>query len=380
MVCYRKNNKKIISIIEHKRMPMLKIKMIPRSEAISISQLYFEREKHGNNSIDHVCKASTSFQSVEMMLENLMIMLNQEHTYYHCDDYFNNNNYKIDHGKKKQLSKIINESCRWQICEWTYRVADYFHIDREIAYMSISYLDRFMTSHIPDRLTYKLAATTTLLLAVKVHCAQKIDFSGIILDLSRGEFGIDDISKMELVILQSLSWRINPPTPTSFLITFLTLGLLSSSSDQKFDFEGIQDFAIFFVELSVCDYYFVTKKQSIVAMAAILNGMEGLGLWTAPYTKVSRRFNNQIMSKFVSDICKFSRINHDCEAIVNARIKIWELYERSEEFSLQNKLKVVNTDTVSNKFGTNHRCTGIKKMTKQETPTMTILSPKSVLT
>jgi hypothetical protein len=67
----------------------------------------------------------------------------------------------------------------------------------------------------------KLAATTTLHLPLKLLYPYKLEDLGILSDLSRGEFDMQDSSKMEALIIHTLSWNFHLPTPIAFASIFL---------------------------------------------------------------------------------------------------------------------------------------------------------------
>ena len=377
--CFGKEEQKAVSSAPPKA-KMLKMTMIPRSEIMQ-AQNGNSPDSQDENIIYEVCSASQR----EVMLDTLNIMLMQETSHYSCDDYFyeNSKNEKIiklslPSKDGRGISKKVDISCREQICEWSYRVIDFFNIDREVVYISMSYLDRFLMTCTVDRHTYKLAATTALLLAIKVHHPRKINLSEIISDLSRGEFDMDDIGRMEIILLQSLSWRIHPPTPMNFVIRILMLNPFASKPIQEFDMEGVQDFAIFFVELSVCDYAFVKEKKSTVALAATLNAMEGLGLWSAP--RGFHRRSNRSVQRYVMDLCKLVNTTHDSELIIKSRTRLWNLYECSEEFAVHNEVgtEVMDAFTVPEKGRATISRSRDKRKKKSVMPSGRMSSPKSV--
>jgi len=143
---------------------------------------------------------------------------------------------------------------RRKICEWSYNVVDHFHLDREVVSLSLNYLDQYisiqrneiekkakgMSSRRIDRVlsdkidgrTFQLAATTSLYIAIKVHgehidrqvldSTQKLSIASFV-DLSRGQFSAEDIASMELQLLETLKWRVNPPTPVKFAAYLLRL-------------------------------------------------------------------------------------------------------------------------------------------------------------
>ena len=204
--------------------------------------------------------------------------------------------------------RVVDEFCREQICEWSYRVVDYFDINRDVVAISLSFLDRFMTTCVCDRRTYKLAATTALFLAVKVHDDShvQLSFLSVLANLSRGEFHEKHITEMERIMLKALGFRVHPPTAVAFINHFMLLppfSIAEQPQDQQqqqqqqypvscysspsADEENalcttlsrstsrhIFDMACFYTELAVMDYYFVTKEPSLVALAAILEAMD----------------------------------------------------------------------------------------------------------
>lgn len=233
--------------------------------------------------------------------------------------------------------KIVDSACRLKICEWCYRIVDFFNLDRETVFYTMSYLERFMLRQHMDRRTYKLAATTALLLAIKVHHPKKVSLNKSVKDLSRGSFDQKDIMKMELIMLPSLSWRLYPPTPANYIFKLMQLNPFCSSGIQEFDTESIQTLAIFFVELSVHDYFFSTQRQSTVALAAILNAMETLGI-----LHYSRRIPSSILD-FLDTM--FGTLGESCNsmAMTQCRMNLHNLYLKSEEFANKKKAERIGT-------------------------------------
>jgi Cyclin, N-terminal domain len=280
--------------------------------------------------------------------DNLHAMLNQERTgKYECTDYLSitawqQNAYQVIKKPKFEVSRQgstsptltnarIDEYCREQIVEWSFRVVDYFRIDREVVAVSLSFLDRFLATCRCDRTSFKLAATTTLHLAVKLLYPCKLADLGILSDLSRGEFDMKDVCSMESHILHTLSWNLHPPTAIAFSSIFLDYFFASRVvTISSTDLEDIYDVSSFFSELAVCDYFFVLMRASTVALAAILNALEGM---YGPDNTLS------------VDIIQAAHeihlgVPHDLSA---ARNRLWELYERSEECALHND-KCVDED------------------------------------
>lgn len=291
----------------------------------------------------------------EGLSDNLARLLQQERSgMYKCADYLSMSDFKLDvyellgkdrfnSTKGPQDMQIdsqpqcpadtqIDDYCREQIVEWSFRVVDYFHIDREVVVVSLSMLDRFLAICKCDRSTFKLAATTTLNLAVKLLHPCKLGELGILSDLSRGEFNMKDVALMEKHILESLNWKLHPPSSIAFCNILLDYFFSANNIDMiHTDIEDLYDISSFFTELAVCDYYFVGLTPSTVAVASIINALEGM---FGP--------ENKIAPRILSCANKMDLYHHQDLAQITHRL--WELYERSEECALHNNVEPMDEE------------------------------------
>ena len=273
-------------------------------------------------------KVHLSCMDLEDVIDRLYIMRKQEKNRYAPKDYLSN---PLKGEGKHCLSKnniakgnnVVDEFCREQIVEWSFRVVDYFRINREVVAISTSYLDRFLATCSCDRKTFKLAATTALNLAVKLNESTKTDMMSVLSELSRGEFSMSDIVEMEQTMIESLSWLLHPPTPKCILGYMLKL--LPSTVIPSL-IRSISALSSFFTELSLCDYYFTTQYPSTVALAAILNSMEILNL-----SEISSNIHNS----FLDQLSVIIDVHYESEEVLEARKRLWIVYERSEEFTIQ---------------------------------------------
>lgn len=229
----------------------------------------------------------------------------------------------------------IDEYCREQIVEWSFRVVDYFRIDREVVSLSLSMLDRFLALCYCDRSTFKLAATTTLHLAVKLLHPCKLSDLGILSDLSRGEFGMRDVAEMEGHLLQALKWNLHPPTPVALSTLFLDCIVLDDSINLSgADIDDLHDISSFFTELALCDYYFIHVSPSEIAVASIINALEGMFGHCNKYSMQILNASHRLGLYHNQDL---SAVSH----------RLWELYERSEECALHNSYDPMEEEKVS---------------------------------
>lgn len=321
---------------------MLKLTMNPRKRSKRNRSIPHRLRLPQTSNMMDTDEDQSNDQEKEMLVDNLHALVRQEVSgKYTCSDYLSmtawqDNVYQLTktkapygHHHPHGTNTRIDEYCREQIVEWSFRVVDYFRIDREVVAISLSFLDRFLATCRCDRTSFKLAATTTLHLAVKLLYPCKLADLGILSDLSRGEFDMSDVSEMESLILKTLEWNLHPPTAIAFASIFLDYFFSSSNMLHVpiNDLDDISDVSSFFCELAVCDYFFVPMKPSRVALAAILNALEGM---FGP--------DNNLAGEVIRTAEKLGLVaQHDMSA---ARNRLWELYERSEECALHNDKSV----------------------------------------
>jgi len=258
-------------------------------------------------------------------------LLRQETTFYKCEDYLSpefqrerqDELLKRDQGNflisdrpdscdwatsSSTSSGDVSESWREKICEWSYQVIDHFDFEREVVAISLNYLDRFLATRPVNKKLFQLAAMTTLYLAIKLYDPNTLKISSLI-DLSRGYFMVEHIVAMEETILGALNWHIHPPTPLTFIRHILEL--LPADCCTPSVRHDILELARFLVELCVCDYYFVNRKPSSVALAALLNALESVGGLQLPY--IFRKQFLDIISNVLQLDCKSEEVEH-CRA------------------------------------------------------------------
>ena len=162
------------------------------------------------------------------------------------------------------------------------KVADHFDLTRDLVYITLNYVDRVCAASnavelLQDKSRFQLLAMASLCLAIKLHGGMDIHAQGTessivetILHLGRGHFTAEQLKAMEVDALQHLQWLLNPPTPQSFVAYFLELFPTAEKTEMN-------DIALYIIELSVHDYYLISSKPSVLALAALSNAMRMLG-------------------------------------------------------------------------------------------------------
>lgn len=258
----------------------------------------------------------------ECSLDSLAVMTSQD-SVYKCRDYLGRRKTTQPMGSSRCVSDFQPREdlpdivCREKMAEWSYRVCDHFRTNREIVSYAFSFLDRFIDRCNCDRTAFKLASMTSLYMATKIFNAKQISITSLA-DLSRGEFDVEHIAEMERIILETLDWRMNPPTAQSFidyLCVFIPL-------EDEVATNAIYQRAIFLSELSIYDYEFVTQERYLIAVACVLNAMEGMD-----NENHYRTLPLQFISKLRSTLC----VDLNPTALDRCQERLWFLYGCSEQ-------------------------------------------------
>jgi len=164
------------------------------------------------------------------------------------------------------------------------QVVDFCKFRRETVGIAMSYLDRYLATlegraALTDRKFYQLAAMTSLYMAIKIHEPLEMETS-LLADLSRGCYTDMQIAEMEMEILEALEWRLAGPTPLAFVQHFMAL----LDTDRRVK-AAIMDYARYQTELAVSSIDLVPRDASEIALAAILNAMEGIDRSLLPLRK-----------------------------------------------------------------------------------------------
>lgn len=258
----------------------------------------------------------------------------RECTYYTCPDYINpewqvslvspQNDTYASNEVQSTSSSDINEMWRMKICEWCYLVVDHFDFDREVVSVAMSYVDRYSSIHTVNRRIFQLAAMTALYLAIKLYESSVSIHPSSLIHLSRGYFFDHHIIAMEESMLQTLGWHVHPPTPYSFVREMMYFLPGQMSHQDRYD---TNDIARFLTELSVCDYWFVSKKPSNIALASLINALELQG-----EPKIPRNCKNLLLQNLGS--CGLKTIWYDDEVIACYE-RLRDIYAAGEYNPLQ---------------------------------------------
>lgn len=235
----------------------------------------------------HCCQEQ-SFD--EETSDRIKVMRRQEQTIYSCTDYMKKiksgnitNTITSESSSSSSSSNFIDEVCRKKMAKWCFHVIDYAQFNRETVSIAMSFLDRFLASGSPralraiqNRKEYQLASMTTLYMAIKLFEPMEM-CTTTLASLSRNSYTALDFATMENDILFAIQWRMNGPTPLSFIQQFFSLLSSTKTSSSRIEpflqsnpaYQKLWNISKYHTELAACEYYFATIQPSTVAIASI---------------------------------------------------------------------------------------------------------------
>jgi hypothetical protein len=175
-------------------------------------------------------------------------------------------NYLAQEAEVVYLSNKVEVEYRDILCKWCFRVVDHFRKPRHVVASAVNFVDRFVCGKPTDcdRNTYRLVATTSLYLALKLEEGQRSNgpdtrallYRDILPHLTNGKITLKHILRMEIVLLRTLGFYVHPTVPTTFAKEYIEM--LPSLGDPEMTMHGqSRDYlatkANYFTDMAVLD-------------------------------------------------------------------------------------------------------------------------------
>ena len=215
-----------------------------------------------------------SSPTMEYQIDHLQFMQAQEPHYQISADYLSSS------------SATITAADRRALCSWSYEIIEsLLNINREVACIGISYLDRFMATSSPrakaaltTRHEYQLATVACTVIAIKNRGGVKLGSDFVANEICHGLYTSEEIDVMEMEVMQALTWKLNGPSPHDFIDALL--GLLPASSEHDSSVNNASSSLLLSkhsknqVEAAVLDYDLALQSSLTLAYASILTSLQ----------------------------------------------------------------------------------------------------------
>merc|ERR1712050_53198 len=183
------------------------------------------------------------------VLEN---MLNAENEVT-VEDYCGNKDSNLAPHMRKIVTDWMLEVCEDQQCK------------PEVFFLSINYLDRFLSALNIKKNQFQLCASVCILLASKFSQVVPITTDKLVI-YTDNSVTVEELKQWEIKILNVLQWELCSVTTHTFLEHFI-LGLNTELS--KVNMNKVKTHAQTIAAMAATEYAFITAKQSVLAAAAL---------------------------------------------------------------------------------------------------------------
>ena len=258
-------------------------------KAAVIIQTFPDFEKNSNRLLHLVSKMDSENH---VLMES---MLCKEETIYAQHDYLDNTLpiTAVEVDTSGNCHMPVDQFCRNIMTKWCYSLCKFCSYDRHMVASVMSCVDKFVATRrgskiLLDRDKYQLAVMASLYLVAKIQQTQALEPESIA-RLSRGKYTKADIESMELEILISLKFFVNPPTPMHFAQEFMEsfdivpqdVDVEHSPADIRTTEERIMELVKYQLEEATTDYELSCLiRPSHVAFGAFINALDSLNIDT----------------------------------------------------------------------------------------------------
>ncbi|KAI0012742.1 cyclin-like protein [Xylariaceae sp. FL0662B] len=220
----------------------------------------------------------------------------------------------------------IQWSMRAILMDWVIQVHTRFGLLPETLFLTVNFIDRFLSYKIVSLGKLQLVGATAIFVAAKYEEINCPSVQEIVYMVDSG-YTVDEILKAERFMLSMLNFELGWPGPMSFLRR------ISKADD--YDIE-IRTLAKYFLEVTIMDERFVASPPSYVAAGAhcLSRMILGKGDWTPEHVHYSCYTYTQLkpLIGMMLDCCRIGRKHHAAvfEKYADKRFKRASLYVEGE--------------------------------------------------
>ncbi|KAH7289592.1 hypothetical protein KP509_30G011000 [Ceratopteris richardii] len=176
------------------------------------------------------------------------------------------------------VQRDINPSMRGILIDWLVEVADEYKLVPDTLYLTVAYIDRFLSGNVVNRQKLQLLGISCMLIASKYEeiCAPSIEEFCYITD---NTYCRDEVLRMEKGVLNYLQFELSGPTTKTFLRRFIRAAQAGKKPSTQLEFLGN-----YLAELTLLDYGFLKYLPSMIASSAVFLAKVTLDPTVRPWT------------------------------------------------------------------------------------------------
>eukprot|EP01018_Ginkgo_biloba_P023760 Gb_10619 [translate_table: standard] len=199
------------------------------------------------------------------------------------------------------VQEDINANMRGILIDWLVEVAEEYKLVPDTLYLTVSFIDRYLSKNLVNRQRLQLLGVTCMLIAAKYEeiCAPQVEEFCYITD---NTYFRDEVLQMESNILKHLHFELSTPTVKSFLrlLAHTNVCLYQTAYKRRFvraaqvcpevQFLQLEFLANYLAELTLPEYSFLGYLPSLVAASAVFLAKVTLDPTTRPWNATLKHY------------------------------------------------------------------------------------------
>ncbi|MCO5600335.1 hypothetical protein L7F22_054446 [Adiantum nelumboides] len=184
------------------------------------------------------------------------------------------------------VQQDINASMRGILVDWLVEVAEEYKLVPDTLYLTISYIDRFLSGNLVTRQRLQLLGVACMLIAAKYEeiCAPQVDEFCYITD---NTYNREEVLEMERRVLNHLHFELTGPTTKSFLRRFVR----AAQEGQKSPTLQLEFLGNYLAELTLLEYGLLHFLPSMIAGASVFVARVTLNPTSRPWNSTLQHYS-----------------------------------------------------------------------------------------
>ncbi|KAK9756400.1 hypothetical protein RND81_01G094400 [Saponaria officinalis] len=165
----------------------------------------------------------------------------------------------------QKIQKDVSANMRGILVDWLVELAEEFKVVSDTLYLSISYVDRYLSSKPINRQKLQLLGVSAMFIVSKY---EEIDPKPLekFCDMTENTYTKQEVIDMEAAVLKTLNYEMGNPTVRTFLRKFIRAAQGNSSKNPDLQLEFL---CYYLSELSLLDYGCVKFLPSTIAASVV---------------------------------------------------------------------------------------------------------------
>ncbi|XP_031477077.1 cyclin-A1-4-like [Nymphaea colorata] len=185
----------------------------------------------------------------------------------------------------EKIQKDINASMRAILVDWLVEVAEEYRLVPDTLYLTVNYIDRYLSVNVMNRQRLQLLGVASMLIASKYEeiCAPQVEEFCYITD---NTYFREEVLQMESDVLKYLNFELTTPTTKCFLRRFVR----AAQDGNEVPLLQLEFLSSYLAELSLLEYNLLCYIPSLIAASAIFLAKFMLSPSKMPWTPHLRHY------------------------------------------------------------------------------------------